>query len=133
MDYTTTITQQQFAAKLDVIAREMSLALAEIGKRHGVDIKHGRITYSNAGTFSTRVEGKTDAAKRTLLTMAVGSDVLHKTFAHKGANYTVVNIDNKKRKYPIVAEKVGDPTKRLLFPLAYVKRQLDTAAGKFGG
>lgn len=118
---------------VDAISREPKEALTKIGEKYNIDLKIGRITYSNNGLFSTRVEGKTDNMKRSLLKAKVGDDVLEKIFPFKGMNFRVTNINTQKRKYPITATNVNNPNDIRNFTLSGVKHALDIAAGKFGG
>lgn len=110
---------------LDLIINDINAALAPVAKRYGLrDLKLGRVSYSNA-EFRTSINAKiadedSEVAKNRMLTLSKSIGYLEnimgrEMFAQNGDKYRVIDINTKKRKYPIVAENVSDPSKLMLF------------------
>lgn len=111
--------------RIDAIAREINDALRPIAEKYGLkDLKLGRISYSDA-EFKTSMCVKiasedSQAAKDRMarLSKAIGftENIMgREVYNNKGERCRVVDINTRKSKYPIIAEVISDPSRRILF------------------
>jgi hypothetical protein len=112
-------------ARVKALRQEIDAALAPIAKKYGLEgLSLRRITYGPA-EFRSSIEVKlanTDSEayqKRMMdLSKVLGfSESLYGRFVYgsDGKKYKIIDINTKKRKYPLVGECVTDADKKLLF------------------
>jgi hypothetical protein len=108
--------------KLEAIANDIHMAIEQVGLKHGVVLRRGRGKFSNGPTGSLVIDIAARSADGTVMTRErkeyldwgrmydLKPEWLDRSFIDHGTAYTIVGLDGKRRKYPVVCQSGRDRT-----------------------